>query len=256
VKFIRELVETVGRALKDEKILIDLRRKGARLLVGSIMIPTAYYTYNQYGIEIVRNITLVMVLLVIAADYLRLSYGMNIPFLAPFVTHAYEKEGFQGATYAVLGVLLALSFADFDIGITAVAMFMYGDAVASIFGTIFGKTKIMGRGKTIVGSMAMLIVSVLVGRIMLKDIHTSIFMALLATVVELSVFRPADDFAIPIFTAMGGQFFGAVLGQRKYLEGFQFALLLFVVSTGSAVFFVGAFNLVRRLIKWLKRSST
>ncbi len=250
------LHKAVKEALGREDILKDLRRKGARLLIGTFLILITVIVNANYGIEIVRNITLVMMLIVVAADYARIGFGVRIAFLEPFVMHTYEKEGFQGTTFAAIGTLLTLSFTDFDIAMAAISMFMYGDAVANIIGKTFGKSKLFGRNKTIVGSVAMLVVCILAGRLFISDAHTLLFMALLATLIEVAIFAPADDFAIPLFTALGGQFFGALIGQRSYLEGFLSGILLFVVSISIVLGFVGIFNYARRLSEWRKKSST
>ncbi len=254
------MFQLLSKALKDalgrEDVLKDLRRKGARLLIGTFLIIICILVNDNYGIEVTRNITLVMMLIVVAADYARIGFGVKIAFLDPFVMHAYEKEGFQGTTFAAIGSLLTLSFTDFDIAMAALAMFVYGDAAANIIGKTFGKAKFFGRNKTIVGSAAMLVICILAGRIFLSDPHTSLFMALLATLIEVAIVAPADDFAIPLFTALGGQFFGALLGLRSYLEGFLSGILLFVVSIAIVIGFVGLFNSIRRLFDWQKKSST
>ena len=233
---------------------MDIRRKIARLIVGTILIYSSFIVFSAYGIEVVRNILLVMTLCTVAADYFRLNFGAKVPFLEPFVFHKYEEHGFSGVTFAALGVLLALSFSDFDIAITAVAMFIYGDALAGIFGRLFGKLKIMGKNKTMVGAISMLATNVLVGFIMLHDIPTAIFMSLLATLVEVTITIPADDFAIPLFAALGGQFFGAVMGVRSYLEGFTFGLIFTLVSVSGAIIAVYGFNWIAK--PWQKKSST
>jgi len=256
MSFIGNLFSTIISAVTKEEILKDLRRKGARLLIGTSFILLGIYINAHYGIEVVRNILLVNVIFVVGSDYARLSFNLKVPFLEPFVMHSYEKEGFQGATYAAIGNLLALSFTDFDIAMAAICMFMYGDAVANIIGKTFGKAKLFGRNKTIVGSLAMFVVSYLVGTIFVHDVHTPIFMALLATAIEVIIVAPADDFAIPLFTALGGQYFGALLGLRSYLEGFLAGVILFVVSASVVVGFVGLFNLTKKVLNWPKKSST
>ena len=250
------LSKAVKEALGREDVLKDLRRKGARLIVGTFLIVITIVVNANYGIEVTRNIALVMMLIVVAADYARIGFGVNMPFLEPFMMHTYEKEGFQGTTFAAIGTLLTLSFTDFDIAIAAISMFMYGDAAANIIDRTFGKSKVLGWDKTIVGGVAMLVICIIIGRIFISDPHTSLFMALFATLIEVAIVAPADDFAVPLFTALGGQFFGALLGLRSYLEGSLSGILLFVVSLAITLGFVGLFNSIRRLLDWQKKSYT
>jgi dolichol kinase len=250
------IIRAMKSSLRDDAYLKDLRRKVARVVMCSFLFLMAWIVYNNYGAQWVRNITFVLCMFAIAGDYLRLNYGAKVPFLEPFIAHAYEREGFHGISYASLGVTLALAFFDYDIALASIAIFVYGDFAAGVIGKIFGKTQIFNKKKTVAGSVAMFIAAFIAARLIISDGHLAVFMVLFATLVEFSVETPADDFAIPVFTAFGGQFFGSMLGERELLPGFWFGIVLAFVTTGLTVVCVVLFNQIRRLFSWLKRSST
>ena len=230
-----------------EDFMKDLMRKGARVLVGTFLILSGLYVHQHYGIEYIRNITIVLAAFAIISDCLRLTFKIRLPYYEPFVMRDYETVSLHGTTLALVGCLLAYYVAGFDIAISAIAMYVYGDAAAGLVGMRLGKIKIIGK-KSLEGSFLMFLTSLIVGLLMLKDFRLALFMAGFATIIELFFLAPADDLALPFFTALGGQCIGGVFGIRPCMRGLLGGLFFVSVSMIIAIIFVRIYNWLRRRI--------
>ncbi len=92
------------------------------------------------------------------------------------------------------------------IGAIGVLIMGYGDGGATIFGQIFGKTKIYKK-KTYIGSLAMFIISSITIFILLSiynPSHILLFsytIALVATILELFSYKGIDNLTVPLFSS-------------------------------------------------------
>jgi dolichol kinase len=234
-----------------EELNEEMKRKIGRIVAGTVMIAYGVYLNNTYGTELVRNTYYFMVLIALIADFIRVDLKITIPiFQNQFPMRPSEKKGVHGTTFAAIGCLLALAFFDFDIAITAVAMAIYGDSIAAIFGKVSGKSGFHIHGeKTIAGSSAMFLTSILIGFIFINNIILIVAMAFIATLFEMFIEYLPDDLILCPFIACGGQLVAMLMGLRSFPNAFPYAVIGWVILIAA----LAAIYLVSDLYKKLKR---
>jgi dolichol kinase len=221
-----------------EELKEEIKRKGGRLIVGTLLIIYAVYLKNTYGVEILKNAFFFLTLLAIFQNYLRVDLQVPIPLYDQLLKRPSERIGLHGSTLGAIGCLLAVIFFDFDIAYAAISMYIYGDAAAGIIGKGFGTLR-FHHGKSLKGSLAMLVVSIMAGFLFLNNIFLIMAMAIIATLLEMFVVQIPDDLILPIFTALFGQLLAAALGLRPFIKGWSFALMAWVfVASALTIFFL------------------
>eukprot|EP00455_Lapot_gusevi_P002787 TRINITY_DN1114_c0_g1_i11.p1 TRINITY_DN1114_c0_g1~~TRINITY_DN1114_c0_g1_i11.p1 ORF type:complete len:124 (+),score=37.08 TRINITY_DN1114_c0_g1_i11:285-656(+) len=93
------------------------------------------------------------------------------------------------------------------IAITSILYLIFGDLIAALVGISFGRVKIPGTKKSLEGSLAMLVICVLVGLFMFHSVPLSEYLAfvgaLVATLVELHPpFGIDDNLSIPFLSGL------------------------------------------------------
>ncbi len=229
-----------------EKLKEEIKRKSGRIIAGTILLLAAIYWNNVYGIEITRNVVFCLVLITLFLDYLRIDLRVPVFIFEKFPMRPVEKGGIHGVVMACIGTSIALAISDFDVALTAFAMYLYGDVAAGLVGIRFGKTKFYNE-KSIEGSLAMLVVSLIAGFIFMNNMIVSAGMAILATLIEMFVIKISDDLVLPLYTAFGGQTLAALLGLRPPIRGCTEAFLAFLVVIIAIGAFLGLLVLFKKL---------
>jgi|GEM_PF-1716847 len=238
-----------GKKIPSEILWAEIKRKGGRVLVGTLLIYIfSIYLPNIYGIQLTINAGFFVVLIAIFLDYLRVNFQMPFPVYTFFSMRPAERVGLFGSTLAAIGCLLVLAFFDFDIAWAAIAMYLYGDAFAGIAGIQYGKIKIYN-GKSLEGSLAMFVVSAIVGFVFLNNIFLIVGMAFFATLIEMFVTQISDDLVLPLYTAFSGQLLAVALGLRLPIKGFTPALIIWLILILALIVFFGPLALYRKLRK-------
>jgi uncharacterized protein (TIGR00297 family) len=120
-----------------------------------------------------------------------------------------EAMGFLASFFYLLGIFLVVLFLPKPMAMASISILAFGDPSATIIGKKFGRTKwSTNRNKSIEGSIAMLMVSVMI----LFLFHTFyglevgfltvILVAISVTIVEALPLRIGDNILIPLFAGM------------------------------------------------------
>lgn len=224
----------------------EVKRKIGRMIVGTICLLSAIYTEKVYGIETVRNGAFYVTLILIFLDYLRLDFKVSFFFYDWLLVRPSEKVGLHGSTLALIGSTFTFAYFDFDIAIAALAMYVYGDALAALIGRTFGKT-IIYENKSLEGSLVMFAVSLIAGLFLIKNIYLIMGMAIFAALIELLVVRLPDDLLLPLYTAMVGQIIGIALGRCAFNMGLIVALAVWLVGISAMVIFFLILQIFKKL---------
>lgn len=152
-------------------------------------------------IALIALTTLLIIFLVI--EYLRLEFKIEVPFFNQFL-RPNEEDKFCSVIYFLSATIICFAVFDFRIALAALLMTTFGDMTAAIVGQKYGKTFIF-RSKTLHGVIIELIVNLIVGFLILRNIYIIIAMAFVATFVETLIDELDDNLYIPIFSGMMGQ---------------------------------------------------
>jgi dolichol kinase len=143
----------------------------------------------------------------ILIDLLRVEFDFKIPFFSKFIREE-EKERFFTPTLTLAGMLISLAMFEKYIAFTAICMMIFGDLAAGIVGSFFTGFRFrLWNYKTIPGTIAGLIVNLIVGFVLLQSIPLVFVMAVTATLVEMVISKLNDNFYIPVITGLVAQVF-------------------------------------------------
>ena len=190
--------------VKDLSYKHEVYRKIVHITTGILTIGIGLWVERMYGIEIVKALLLVALLLSLFMEYFRMEMKFNV-FILPFMQRKREIGKLHATTHTLIGALIAVAFFDRFVALAAIAMFFFGDAAAALVGRKFGKMKLW-RKKSVSGSLSMFVVSLVIG-IWLLPFGVGAAMAATATLVEIMVEEIDDSLVIILF----GGFVGHVL---------------------------------------------
>lgn len=175
-----------------------------------------HFFNHQTGLLLLTALLSVMLLL----EYWRLEWKWKIPIVSLFWEYKRPSEQTRlgGEIFFLLGALIALAAFDLQIALAAILMTTFGDLAACICGILFGKIRLL-RGKKLEGSLAELIVNILVGTVILRSGFSVLpfawggavmwelllTMAITATVVETVLKKVDDNLVVPIIAGLAGQ---------------------------------------------------
>ncbi len=180
------------------RIYKELLRKSVHIT--SVLIVVAHFILGERPVLAFLLAYLVCTLIM---EELRLSYGTRIP-LFDLLLRKSEKKVIGGYVYFVIGALIALSVFDQNIAYAAILMTTFGDTSAALVGRLFGKTELPGGGKSLEGTLAELIVDIIIGYIFISALPVVLFMAMIATAAEVFFKKVDDNMAIPVFAGAAG----------------------------------------------------
>jgi glycerol-3-phosphate acyltransferase PlsY len=170
-----------------------------------LTFPVIYYFSNK---KITLGVLAVITILVGIAEILRFRFPVfNQKIFSYFgcILKKQEKRGISGTTYFLIASLLTTFFFEKAIAITALTFTVFGDAVAAIWGSLFGKIRI--KDKSLEGSMACFILCFFIGMILIAinvaiNVKLVLFGALAATLMEILPVGIDDNLTMPIFAGL------------------------------------------------------
>lgn len=170
-----------------------------------LVFPAIYYFSN-------KKITLIVLgtvaFLTIVIEILRFrfpAFNQKIFSCFDFILKNREKKGISGTTYFLIASLLTIFFFEKAIAITALIFTVFGDAIAAIWGSSFGKIRI--KDKSLEGSIACFILCFFIGMILIAikveiNVKLVFFGAIAATLVEVLPVEIDDNLTMPIFSGL------------------------------------------------------
>jgi dolichol kinase len=189
---------------RDISLHNEITRKILHIIAGMAFVAVALVVERSFGKTVLLWLIFIALLVSLVTDYLRVECGWKLRGFA-FLERAREVGRLHATTYTFIGALLAFIFFDRDIAYAGILMFFLGDAAAAIFGRVWGRRKFIGK-KSVLGTSVMLVISLVVGVAILRDVWLAIIMALSATIVEALVEKMDDSFLIILFSGIVAQF--------------------------------------------------
>ena len=165
----------------------------------SSMIPLGYWLLGrEWAVIILSAITVLM----FAAEAARLRTEWGRKWYNKYfgtMTRTNEEFRLTGATFVVVGALLAAYLYEREVAVLAMLFLSFGDPSAGFIGLRFGRIKI-GR-KTVEGSLACLAVCLVLSPVTGLPLAIGIAGAVTATLAEAIPWRVINDnIAIPLFS--------------------------------------------------------
>lgn len=194
-----EIVNLKYRSFADEIV-----NKEGRLVIGTVFILFSLYVHYRFGIAVYEKCLYCLLAAFFLLDYLRVGLSFKIPFYSQWGKSRFDHDTIHPATFAVLGVLIALRLATFTNLMAAFAMYVYADSAAGVIGAGFGKVRLF-RKKTLEGSVAMFIFSMIAGSFFISNLSSLFFLAIFATILELLLVKLPDSLILPLFIAVAGK---------------------------------------------------
>jgi len=136
-----------------------------------------------------------------------ISLKTSIPFLDNLVKHferPTEKHKYEGLLTFFLGMFAVLFFFDKNTALAAIAIMVFGDSASTIFGKLFGKTRIPWSSKTIMGSLFGIIFSFWAAAIFVNWLHALIasIVAVLVESFDQNLLDINDNILMPVSAAI------------------------------------------------------
>jgi len=175
---------------------VEIKRKIIHL--ATLVIPVGYALTSE---ETVVLSLIPFFLALLAVDLLRhLHSGMASLFRKYFfgrVLREEEKPTFMGSTYFIFSTILTILLFPKSIAITSILILILSDTAAALVGKWIGRVQIFG--KTLEGSMAFLLTSLLVVWIYPNlNRQSGSLAALGATLIEILPIKLNDNLTIPL----------------------------------------------------------
>ncbi|MCD6098121.1 hypothetical protein J7K18_04425 [bacterium] len=183
-----------------KRIIWEVLRKLVHL--GALVIPTLYWFLPwKFSITVLSLVTFGVVL----ADVSRLIHTPLTRFIYRKVGHMlrrHEYKKFTGASYILTASLLVILVFPKPIAVTVLVYIIVGDTAASIFGKLFGRTKLT-RGKSLEGSLAFLTFAFLASvPVPYVPTTTKFLGAMFATFIEFLPLKLDDNLTVPVLTGL------------------------------------------------------
>jgi len=194
----------------------ELYRKLLHLL--ALGYPVGYVVAPEpWGLNVLISLSLLALFL----DWLRASSPAAHAFFERFFGFMMRRKErdvlgaktvFNGATWVTVSFTLLVLFFPVDVALISFATFMIGDAAAALAGRRLGRTRWLGRGATLEGSLAFLIFGGAVGWLLISgdlpwpplDIPFPVVLAatLVATLLEAAPLPLNDNLSAPLGAAL------------------------------------------------------
>jgi CDP-2,3-bis-(O-geranylgeranyl)-sn-glycerol synthase len=200
---LRKRKEVVG--IRFGQFFEELIRKEGRLIAGTLFIMLSVFLYKRWGIDLYRTVIYCLFIVNLIVDYLRSGLKINIPFYSQWGKVSFGRDNIHPITFMFIGLVLALQVASFKLIMAGLAMYIYGDSAAAIFGKSMGHVKIFKK-KTLEGCVSMLAFSMLGGAFFISNPSLLFLLALIATILELFLLKLPDAMIIPLVVSLIGKF--------------------------------------------------
>ncbi len=186
--------------------MVKLKRKAFRMV--GLLFPLTYYAFGQYGFPVTVSILALFITIMVFLEYYRFRFpGVNRWLFRNWKDYTKEKERgkISTTTYYLVSCMLTILLFERSITIAAMVFLVFGDPLAEIVGTRFGRIRF--RGKSLEGSLACFLACWLSGSILLllpgMELTGQLVLigALAATFMEFLPVPVDDNFTVPLFSA-------------------------------------------------------
>jgi HAD superfamily phosphoserine phosphatase-like hydrolase len=201
----------VKRSLLDVESIIEGMRRQRRSISGNEVVRETIHACGllaalaamHFGVYPIALFLFLTMLVYIASELVRME-GMAVPLLSSITLNATtDSERYEFATTPVLlalGVILSLLLFPAPMNYTAVAIVCLGDSAASIFGKLFGRTRIpFNKMKNLEGSVAGLFFAFLGASVFLAPLQALVG-AIAGMIVESLPLPVNDNLSTPLVT--------------------------------------------------------
>ncbi|MCB5229525.1 MAG: phosphatidate cytidylyltransferase [Candidatus Cloacimonetes bacterium] len=183
--------------------LKEMMRKGIH--ISSLVIPLSYrYIIGFHHRKLTFSILLVCFVLSLTIEFYRFwQRSFRVTFYRVFgmVLRRHEINNFTGATYLLFSAMLVVAFFPPKIAFCAMAYLSIGDTLAALVGMNWGKRKFLGMSKSLEGSLACFLGTLIFG-VFYLPLPQAIIGAVSATLAELWDLPIDDNIKIPITSAL------------------------------------------------------
>ena len=205
MKRLKDFCERVQQKLEAKRLKKEIFRKSIHML-GSFCPLFASLTST---LIVVCTLFFIMLFYTVS-ELLRLN-GKNIYCFSNVTKIANrerdEKRFSLGPITLSTGIIISLYFFPLYIATIAIFSLSFGDGIASLAGKAFGKVKFIFEGKTLAGSMACFLATLIAEVAFTEKIVLSFTIAFFTTMIELLPLKDFDNIAIPIVMALLVQYF-------------------------------------------------
>ncbi len=195
------------------KVRSDLHLARKLWHIGMGLLGLSFYFIFQYPLKDIIQFLIVFSTLTFAFDLIRL----RVPrlndlvqfFMRPFMRES-EKNSLSGLPFYSLGVTMALILFPERIAVLSVLFLVFADPIASFFGILFGRDKILPN-KSLQGSLAAFAVCYILSMVYgmhysnpnINLLTFSLLAGLIGAVSELCSRFVDDNLSIPVISGVG-----------------------------------------------------
>lgn len=181
----------------------EVMRKTIHLMM--IFVPIVYWA--GFSREFLASIIISMLTGILVLEILRVDFRQDVPLLRLFRS---RELGLSGASFMLLGVLIALIAFSKPVAIVAMLMTILGDSASALVGKSIGRIRVWGP-RNIEGILAEFFVDIFVGWYVFNRFGLPIWPvlagSLVATLTETLTYRIDDNLVIPLFAGITMSFF-------------------------------------------------
>lgn len=201
------MTENTNLKLASRKDLHIARKLWHILGVGFII-----WLYHTLPFKVALGVSSAAAAFVITCDYLRMQFPffqkIVLFFMRPFMREE-EKKNFTGLSYMLAGFWILILFCSMEVATMSMLFVMFGDPLASWFGSKYGRDKI--GDKSLQGFIACFVVCTVIsfGFLYYSDFFTSrilyvsLFAGLIGGIAELVQIPKLDDnFSMPVISGI------------------------------------------------------
>lgn len=173
--------------------------------ISSLLIPFSYKYLLHFNRRIGFLLLFLALLVTLAVEFSRFwqkSFRKNFRRLFGLILRRHEWRDFTGATYLIFSSMLCVAFFEPTIAFCAMAFVSIGDTFAAMIGLNFGKRKFLGMSKSLEGSMACFVSTLIFGLFFLPNPVIAVGGALTASLAELWDIPVDDNVKIPLISGL------------------------------------------------------
>lgn len=184
-------------------LLKESIRKSIHL--SSLIIPFSYRYLLAYNRKLGFSILLAAFTVSLIIEFYRFWLpGFRKTFHRIFfqILRRHEMRDFTGATYLLFSAMLCVAFMEAQIAFAGIAFLSIGDTFAAIIGINYGKRKFLNSKKSLEGSIACFVSTLIFGLFFLSHPLLAVSGALAAAVAELVNIPVDDNVKIPLVSGL------------------------------------------------------
>ena len=197
-------LKKIYKGKRYKTIVKEIFRKLIHML--SAFVPFFVYLTSS---KLVIVFLLILLFLFIIFEIARLK-SRRLYFFSNIVEIA-SREGEEkcislGPITLCFGIIISLYFFPLNIATMAILALSFGDGFASLIGTIFGKKKLIFKGKTREGTLSCLFATFIAELIYTHSFFVSFILAIITSFIELLPLKEFDNILIPIIASLAVKF--------------------------------------------------